>query len=66
MDTKVEQKTHQVVTYINNLNMTESLHLKINADDKRRLEAEAKTYRLPLSSYVRLKLMGYQPLNLSE
>ena len=39
--------------------MNETLHLKITASEKQRLEQEAREYSLPLSSYVRLKLKGY-------
>lgn len=46
--------------------MNEILHLKINSSDKERLEKEAKAYSLPLSTYVRLKLNGYQPQKLEE
>lgn len=39
--------------------MNEILHLKIHAKDKERLEKEAKALSLPLSTYVRLKLNGF-------
>ena len=39
--------------------MEETLHIKIKADDKERLQQEANNASLTLSSYVRLKVLGY-------
>jgi hypothetical protein len=39
--------------------MEETLHIKIKADDKVRLQQEAYDASLTLSSYVRLKVLGY-------
>lgn len=39
--------------------MEETLHIKIKADDKERLQQEAYDASLTLSSYVRLKVLGY-------
>jgi hypothetical protein len=39
--------------------MEETLHIKIKADDKERLQQEASSASLTLSSYIRLKVLGY-------
>jgi hypothetical protein len=58
------QQTHtncviSIVTFNGIQRMEETLHIKIKADDKERLQQEAYDASLTLSSYVRLKVLGY-------
>jgi len=60
---KIQQKHTNCVISIEPIKrihrMEETLHIKIKADDKIRLQQEANNASLTLSSYVRLKVLGY-------
>ena len=63
MQLKIQQTHTNCVIAIETIKriqrMDETLHIKIKADDKRRLQQEANNASLTLSSYVRLKVLGY-------